>query len=162
MKNLKMMFVGLVSMASAGVVSAAPIVLGAGGGTATILQCTQLSNDTRIVLSANVRGAIDCDDDTIIGVSACHATGLTANRSADVAPTSTTDAAGVTTLSCTAPLTLTGTAPNQRCTGTVTGSAFPSATTAQGTVISRFPGQPCDDAGQNVSAQSAAAVADAQ
>lgn len=162
MKKIHTLLVGVLGLAASGAVSAAPILLGAGGATLTILQCTQLSNDTRIVLSANVRGAADCDDATIIGLSACHATGLSASRSADVAPTSTTNPDGSSSLSCTAPLTLTGTAPNQRCTGAVTGSAFPSATTAQGTVISRFPGADCDDAGANVSTEVTAAVADAQ
>lgn len=163
MKNFQMMFIGMLGLAASSVVSAAPIVMGAGGTTLTILQCAQFSNDTRIVLSANVRAAADCDDTTIVGISACHATGLTASRSADVAPTSTTDpVSGNTTLSCTAPLTLTGTSPNQRCTGAVTGSAFPSATTAQGTVISRFPGADCDAAGANAATQATAAVADAQ
>lgn len=144
MKKLQMMFVGVLGVAASGMTMAAPIAIGAGGTTLTILQCTQLANDTNVVLSANVAGAADCDDATFIGLSACHSSGLQASRSANVAPTAPVAPATVPT--CTAPLTLTGTAPNQRCTGTVTGASFPTATTGQGTVISAFPGAACTPA----------------
>lgn len=156
MKKLQMMFVGVLGVAASGVAMAAPVAIGAGGTTLTILQCTQLANDTRIVLSANVAGAADCDDATFIGLSACHSSGLSASRSASVAPTP--PVAPATTPTCTAPLTLTGTAPDQRCTGTVTGSSFPTATTGQGTVISRFPGADCT--ASDVASEATAAVSE--
>lgn len=141
MKKLQMMFVGVLGVAASGLAMAAPIPIGAGGDTLNILQCTQLANDTRLTLSANVVGAADCDDATFIGFSACHSSGLSADRSASVAPTAPVIAGGTPT--CTAPLTLTGTGVDQRCTGAVSGSSFPTATTGQGTVISRFPGADC-------------------
>lgn len=154
MKKLQMMFVGVLGVAASGLAMAAPIAIGAGGGTLTILQCTQLANDTALTLSANVIGAADCDDATFIGISACHSSGLSANRSASVAPTA--PVAPATTPTCTAPLVLTGAGAAQRCTGTVSGSSFPTATTGQGTVISRFPGADCSAAA--VAAEATAAV----
>jgi hypothetical protein len=160
MKKIQLMLVGVLGLTASGLSSAVE-VMGAGGATLTILACPQLANDTRVVLSANVRGAYDCDTDAVIvGISACHATGLTAGRSADVAPTAPPAGSPVgTPPTCTAPLTLTGQAPNERCTGTVEGATFPTATTGQGTVISAFPGQDCDEAGANVSSVVEAAVA---
>lgn len=155
MKKLQMMFVGVLGVAASGMAMAAPIPVGAGGTTLNMTtQCTQLANNTRIVLSANVAGAVDCDDATFIGLSACHASGLQVNRNVSVAPTPPVAPATVPT--CTAPLTLTGTAPDQRCTGAVTGSSFPTATTGQGTVISRFPGADCSATA--VAAEATAAV----
>lgn len=156
MKKLQMMLVGVLGVAASGMAMATPIAVGAGGTTLNMTQCPQLANNTRIVLSANVAGAVDCDDATFIGLSACHSSGLQVNRNVSVAPTPPVAPAIVPT--CTAPLTLTGTAPNQRCTGAVTGASFPTATTGQGTVISRFPGAACS-AG-TVATESTAAVAD--
>lgn len=156
MKKLQMMIVGVLGVAASGMTMAAPIPVGAGGATLTLVGCPQLASETRIVLSANVVGAVDCDDGTFIGISACHASGQTSSREVSVAPTP--PVAPSTTPTCTAPLALQAVGQTQRCVGLGSGAAVPTATTGQGTVISRYPGAICSASA--VAGESTAAVAE--
>lgn len=155
MKKIQLLLIGLVSLMAAGTSSAAPVALGSGSNPVTMLQCTQLANDISLVLTRSVLGAIDCDDATIIGLSLCHETGLTISRTASEAPTAGANPGDPAT--CPAGMQMND--AETLCIGTVTGAAFPSATTAQGTVSSRYPGGDCDAA--NAATESTAAVADA-
>jgi hypothetical protein len=93
--------------------------------------CDLLANDIDIILSANVIGGIQCDEaNNFIAISVCHSSGLVAERSAVV----TEDDSGVI---CTV------VQGGENCVQTVTGASFPTATTNNGTVNSRFPGSTC-------------------
>lgn len=153
MKKIKLITIGLVGLMSAGVAGAADVALTTGGNTITAIQCPQLANDISIILSANVVGGITCDTDaTIVGLSICHQTGLTTERSVTAQP----KVGAGTNAVC-----VTGLTENQdgTCYGTVTGASVPTATTAQGTVTSRYPGQACT--GANALATAVLAVQEA-
>lgn len=137
MKKIQVMLAALVALMSANAAMATD--LGAGPNTFTMLDCTQLANDINIVISKNVVGGLDCTTDTvIIGLSVCHLTGLTTERSFSVAPT---DVAGTPTCPQGAL-----NADQTACEGITTGSAYPTATTASGTVNSQYPGNNCSAA----------------
>lgn len=108
--------------------------LSGGPNDVTMVNCGLLANDIQLVLSNNVVGGVACNAATaIVALSACHTTGQTASRSAVV----TTNDAGTVTCTVTA---------TENCVETVTGSSFPTASTAQGTVSNQFPGQACSAA----------------
>jgi hypothetical protein len=138
----KTLITGLLGLMSTGASAAFPD-LGGGPNTVTMLQCTQLANDIKIVLTGGVVGSIDCTtDQQIIGLSVCHTSGLTTQRSVAEAPLDATNQ------TCAPGLTFNAT--TSKCEGTITGVKFPSATTAQGTVASRYPNQSTCDAGTAV------------
>jgi len=127
MKKIILLLACLVASSAA----SAAIPLTSGKNTVKMTDCSLFANDVDVVLSANVVGGVQCDDvNNFIAVSVCHTSGLVAERSAVV----TTDATGVI---CTV------VAGTEDCVQTVTGSTFPSATTTNGTVTSRFPGNTC-------------------
>lgn len=153
MKMIQKSLIGLVGLMSVGAASAADVELASGPNQITMLQCTQLANDISLVLSGNVVGGITCDTDaTIVGVSVCHLTGLTTERS--VAGASKVGVGVDAT--CVPGLTENA---DGTCDGTVSGPAMPTATTAQGTVASRYPGTTCTAA--NALAEAGVAVSEA-
>ena len=133
-KMIQKMLIGLVGlMASSGAFAVYPD-LTAGGNPILVTECPQLANDINITISDGVLGSLDCDnDDTIVGLAVCHTTGLTTNRSA----TESADANG----DC--PAGFTADTERSTCVSTVSGPAFPYATTASGTVKSDYPGGDC-------------------
>lgn len=146
----KTLIAGMLGMMSTGSAFAAFPDLGGGSNTVTMLECTQLANDIKIVLTGGVVGNIDCaTDQQIVGLSVCHTSGLTTQRSVAEAPldsTAQTCSPGLTYNSTTA-----------KCEAVITGVRFPTATTAQGTVSSSYPNQTtCDTS--TAAAESTAAV----
>lgn len=151
MKKIHVMLIALLGFMSSN--TAMAIDLQNGPNAISFLTCTQLANDIDVILSNNVVGSLDCTTDTtIIGVSVCHTTGLTTERSFSTAADydSTND-----TYSCTAG-TLNST--TNKCEGTTSGSAFPTATTAAGTVASQYPATDCS-AGNAATVATAAVTA---
>lgn len=133
MKKFHIMLIGLLSLMVSGTASA--IDLSTGQTTdITVVQCTQLADDIKIVLSANVTGSVDCTSNgTWAAVSVCHTTGLQSNRSYNDTMTSTACSTAGGTYD----------ASSGKCSGTTSGSKFPTATTANGTVSSLYPGANC-------------------
>lgn len=143
MKKLSLIVAGFCGALASGSAMAVYPELGGGPNNVTMVDCGLLANDIQLVLSNNVVGGVACNTTTaIVALSACHTTGQTASRSAVV----TTDETGAVT--CTV-------SDTENCVETVTGSSFPTASTAQGTVSNQFPGQAC-------SATQAVAVAGTQ
>jgi preprotein translocase subunit YajC len=148
MKKIRIMLIGgLLGLISSGAANA--VDLNTGGTTdITLLTCTQLANDIKVVLSSGVAGSVDCTTDANwMAVSVCHTAGLTSSRSYSTS---------ITSAACT---TQSGTwvASTSKCEGTTTGPAYPTATTAAGTVGSVYPGgTACSTA--NAAAQATAAI----
>lgn len=146
----KTLIAGMLGMMSTGSAVAAFPDLGGGPNTVTMLECTQLANDIKIVLTGGVVGNIDCaTDQQIVGLSVCHTSGLTTDRSVAEAPLDATNG------TCSPGLTFNAT--TSKCEGTITGVRFPTATTAQGTVASSYPNQTTCDA-TTAAAEASAAV----
>lgn len=145
MKKIQKILIGMlavVSLAAAG--NASAIDLDQSANTITKLDCTQLANDVTIILTSGVVGSVDCttNTDDFIGMSVCHTSGLKSSRTEaepTIPDTSTTPA----TPTCPSFGSLTQVGDTTQCVGVVEGSAFPTATTSQGTVTSRFPGADC-------------------
>lgn len=133
MKKLTLIVAGFCGFMAAGQAFAVYPELAGGPNDVTMVNCTLLANDIQLVLSNNVVGGVACNTATaVVALSACHTTGQTASRSAVV----TTDDTGA--VICTV-----GTPAGNTCVQTVTGSSFPTASTAQGTVSNQFPGAAC-------------------
>lgn len=135
MNKIKLIAIGLACFMTAGVASATQLT----GSTNdyTRVDCSLLANDIEIILTSGVQGGISCDDtNNIVGLSVCHTAGLTTERSAHyesgdtMSDGSTCDDGGT----------------GDGCDETVTGAGFPSASTANGTVKTRYPGAGCDAA----------------
>jgi len=90
------------------------------------------------MLTGGVIGGVTCDatTDLAVGLSLCHTSGLTLERSAKYA-NGETMSSGDACVEATA---------GEGCVETVTGSAFPSASTIKGTVAAAYPGSACDAA----------------
>lgn len=135
MKKILPLLAAIAMMAS-GAVSAATttIALNSGPNDYAMTDCSLLANDIQLILTSNVIGHIQCDDtNNFIAVGVCHTSGLVSDRSSVV----TTDASG--NVICTV-------AGAETCITTVTGSAYPTANTDNGTVTSMFPGTTCSAA----------------
>lgn len=133
MKKLTLIVASLCGFAVSGQALAVYPQLGGGPNDVTMVNCTLLANDIQLVLSNNVVGGVACNTGTaVVALSACHTTGQTASRSAVV---TTNDAGAV--------ICVVGTPAGNTCVKTVTGSSFPTASTAQGTVGNQFPGGDC-------------------
>lgn len=131
MRKLPLMVAGICGFMASGLVMADYPELTGGRNAVTMVDCSLLANDIELVLSNNVVGGVACNTATaVVALSACHTTGQTASRSAVV--TLNDDGS----VKCTV-------AGDETCVETVTGSSFPTASTAQGTVSNQFPGQAC-------------------
>ena len=131
MKKITLLFAAMVLSGSA----SAALEFEGPGGQLTLLDCpgttaSPLSEDVTISLSTNVQAGFACND-TVIVMAACHAVGRQTGRTVTgpipegCNPNFATDGQGTA------------------CTGTgsfqVTGPAFPTASTAGGTVTAMFP-----------------------
>lgn len=144
MKKLTLIVASLCGFAVSGQALAVYPQLAGGPNDVTMVNCTLLANDIQLVLSNNVVGGLACDTATaVVALSACHSTGQTASRSAVV----TLNPDG--SVKCTV-------AAGTTCVETVTGSSFPTASTAQGTVSNQFGGA-CSDTAATAKAVTAAA-----
>jgi hypothetical protein len=144
MKKIQKIFIGMlavVSLAAAG--NASAIDLDTSSTTITKLDCTQLANDITIILTSGVVGSVDCTSNAndYIGMSVCHTSGLKTSRTE--AESTVPDVNDPSIPTCPSFGSLTDVGGVQKCVGVVEGSAFPTATTAQGTVTSRYPGSDC-------------------
>lgn len=146
MKKLPLMVAGFCGFMASGLAMAAYPQLAGGPNDVTMVNCSLLANDIELVLSNNVVGGMACNTTTaVVALSACHTSGQTASRSAVV----TTNPDG--TVKCTV-------AEGTTCVETVTGSSFPTASTAQGTVSNQFGGA-CSDTAATAKATTAASTA---
>lgn len=138
MKKIILTIAGLIGLMVAGNASAAFSLI-PGSNDYRMVDCTLLANDTELVLTSNVVGGIQCDSvNNFIALSVCHTSGQVNERSAVVldpndTPNDPTDDCDPTT-------------DANGCVVTVSGAAFPTATTARGTVASAFPEQTCEAA----------------
>jgi len=129
MKTIQLMVAGLVGLMASATVSAE--ALNSGNNDYLMSECTLLANDIKLILSGGVQGDIACDTDVnVVAVSVCHTAGLATSRSTAFKKGDVIS--GTTTCDV-----------DEGCVETVTGSAFPSASTANGTVASRYPGNDC-------------------
>ncbi|TDY01173.1 hypothetical protein [Thiohalophilus thiocyanatoxydans] len=133
MNKIKLIAIGLACLMTAGVASAAQ--LSGGSNDYTRVDCDLLANDIKIILTSGVAGGVTCDEaNNLVGLSVCHTAGLTTERSATydhgdtMSDGTQCDDGG----------------SGDGCSETVTGSGFPSASTANGTVKTRYPGKSCD------------------
>lgn len=128
---MKKALILLVGLAASGIASAQVTNLDSGRNAYRMTDCGLLANDIVLTLSANVTGAVNCnDDENFVSLSFCHTSGLVANRSAVV----TNDETGAVVCTVT---------DTEDCVQTVSGATFPSSTTADGTVRQIFPGNTC-------------------
>ena len=134
MKKITMTAIGLACLMSAA--SASAQQLGGGSNNFTMVDCSLLNADVTLMLTGGVIGGVTCDatTDLAVGLSLCHTSGLTLERSAKYA-NGETMSSGDACVEATA---------GEGCVETVTGSAFPSASTVKGTVATRYPGSACD------------------
>ena len=135
MKKITMTAIGLAFLMNAA--SASAQTLGGGPNNFTMVDCSLLNADVTLMLTGGVVGGVTCDDTTnlAVGLSLCHTSGLTIERSAkynhgDTMMNGVCDDGG----------------SGDGCVETVTGSAFPSASTIKGTVAAAYPGSACDAA----------------
>lgn len=129
MKKIILLLAGLVASGAA----SAAIPLNAGNNDVQMADCNLFASDIVVTLSQNVVGGMKCDEaNNFVAVSVCHTRGLVSERSAVVTKNAEGD------VICTV------VAGTEDCVETVTGSAFPTATTADGTVGSQFPGNTCN------------------
>lgn len=146
MKKLTLIAAGFCGFMASGLAMAAYPELAGGSNDVTMVNCSLLANDIELVLSNNVVGGMACNTVTaVVALSACHTSGQTASRSAVV--TKNPDGTTKCTVSAT-----------EDCVETVTGSSFPTASTAQGTVSNQFGGD-CVDKAATAKATAQAAVA---
>lgn len=122
-----------------------------GGNNAVLMtDCNMIANDIVLVMSSNALGAFDCNEaNKIFAISACHTAGSSIGRSAVVldpnnTPADTTDDCVVTA--------------TEKCVQTVTGAAFPTASTVNGTVGNRYPGATCSNADSQTLADAATTI----
>lgn len=133
MKKITMTAISLACLMAVGTTSAQELT--GGSNKYTMVTCSLLNADVTLMLTGGVVGGITCDPDTnlAIGMSLCHSSGLTLERSAKYN-------AGETMSDGTACVEATAGAG---CVETITGSAYPSASTVKGTVATRYPGSAC-------------------
>lgn len=146
MKKLPLIVAGFCGIMASGHALAVYPQLAGGTNAVTMVNCSLLANDIELVLSNNVVGGLACNTTTaVVALSTCHTTGQTASRSAVV--TQNPDGS----VKCTVGTGVT-------CVETVTGSSFPTASTAQGTVSNQFGGT-CVDTAATAKATTAASTA---
>ena len=146
MKKLPLIVAGFCGIMASGHALAVYPALAGGPNDVTMVNCSLLANDIQLVLSNNVVGGVACNTTSaVVALSTCHTTGQTASRSAVV--TQNPDGTPKCTVSAT-----------ETCVETVTGSSFPTASTAQGTVSNQFGGA-CVDTAATAKATAAAATA---
>lgn len=127
MKKTALLLIGLM-VSGASMAATTTQELGSGPNGYKMTTCDLLANDISIVVSQNAVGGVACNNvDNIVGLSICHTSGLTAERSSVV----TTDNSGATV--CTV-------SDTEKCIQTVSGATFPRASTTDGTVRQWFPG----------------------
>lgn len=133
MKKIIMTTIGLACLMSAGTASAQ--TLSGGANDYTMVTCPLLNADVTLMLTAGVEGGVTCDDatDLAVGLTLCHTSGLTLERSAKYANGETMSDGSACVEATT----------GEGCIETVTGSAFPAASTVKGTVATRYPGVAC-------------------
>ncbi|MDX5371429.1 MAG: hypothetical protein LPK18_03195 [Pseudomonadaceae bacterium] len=124
MKKITLLLAGLMASGMASAVQ-----LASPSGDVTRVDCTLLNEDVSINLTSNVVAGVQCND-VAISLSACHTAGRVTSRSSEV--TTCTDPADNTTCTTTVQ--------------TVTGAAYPTASTLRGTVTSQYPGSLCTEA----------------
>lgn len=136
MNKFNSMLVGLVGLTASGAAFAAyPDITGS--TNVTMVDCDLLANDIVVMASGGVVGAMECDTtNNVIAVSMCHTSGLTTER--------TVKGENPTDGNCDDGFDLSS--DGTSCTKTTTGAGFPTATSAKGTVSSRYPQGACTSA----------------